>query len=183
MIQSTHFNEGTEYSLDRIIDIIHGWHQKNDFNWICITGGEPLLQRDLNDLVKLIYPEYKILLETSGSIDIKRFLPLYKNVYKDIDFKLPSSGMYGKFNYNNLNYMSDGDYIKFVAGDIKDFNTAIEEIIKIKNNINRKIQFIIQPVYKSSIREIAEKFIESAPADVKFMIQEHKYIFGDLRGV
>ena len=67
--------------------------------------GEPLLQRDVSNLVNSLLKSYNILLETSGSIDIKRFLPDYANVRKDVDFKLPSSGMYRKFNDRNISLM------------------------------------------------------------------------------
>ncbi|WP_061950499.1 7-carboxy-7-deazaguanine synthase QueE [Acidiplasma cupricumulans] len=35
------FNEGTEYSLDRIIDIIHGWHQKTILTGYVSPVGNP----------------------------------------------------------------------------------------------------------------------------------------------
>jgi len=173
------FNEGYNININDVLNKIEDYKKNNYFKWICITGGEPLLQRDLNNLIKKLYKRYKILLETSGSLDIKRFLPLYNNVYKDIDFKLPSSNMYNKFNYNNLKYLKKGDYIKFVINDENDFNTAIKEI----NNINIKTQFIIQPVWNSDIKWLADKFIKCKIKNARLMLQEHKYIYGDIRGV
>ncbi len=173
------FNDGYDMSIKEILNKIEYYKKNNNFNWICITGGEPLLQRDLNDLIKKLYNKYKILLETSGSLDIKRFLPLYNRVYKDVDFKLPSSNMYNKFNYNNLKYLRKGDYIKFVINDLNDFNTAVMEI----NNINIKMQFIIQPVWNSDVKSLTDEFMKHNIKNTRLMLQEHKYIYGDKRGV
>ncbi len=175
------FNEGKIFTIPQIIETVNEYRNKNDFDWICITGGEPLLQRDLNELISILTDNYKILLETSGSIDIGKFLPIYNSVYKDIDFKLPSSGMYNKFNYTNINYISDHDYIKFTVGDQMDFDIFIKEAEKI-NHLNNSIQFIIQPVWGKDPKWFADAFINAKLKNTKFMLQEHKYVFGDVRG-
>ena len=123
------FYEGREMSIGEITDAVERLNSEHRANWICLTGGEPLLQRDVSHLVNSLSKSYNILLETSGSIDIKRFLPDYANVRKDVDFKLPSSGMYRKFNDRNISYMEKGDYIKFVVNDIKDFLVAYRSCI------------------------------------------------------
>ena len=87
--------------------------------------------------------------------------------------------MYNKFNYNNLRYLKKGDYIKFVINDENDFNTAIKEI----ENINIETQFIIQPVWNSNVRWLADKFMKYNIKNTRLMLQEHKYIYGDKRGV
>jgi 7-carboxy-7-deazaguanine synthase len=173
------FNEGKEMSIKEILDSVENLNMGNSVNWICLTGGEPLLQNDISSLVGRLSENYNMLLETSGSLDIKRFLPAYNMVRKDVDFKLPSSGMYRKFNDKNLSYMEKGDYIKFVVNDLQDFNVAMEEIGKIDKNI----QVVIQPVYGTDIKWLANEFIDKAPANVRLMLQEHKYIYGDIRGV
>lgn len=172
------FNEGKEMNLNEIVDAVNNLSKKM-VKWICLTGGEPLLQNEVNSLVSILSTEYNILLETSGSLDIKKFLPDYRRVRKDIDFKLPSSGMYRKFNNNNLKYMDHRDYLKFVVNDIDDFNVAMKEI----KGIPPDIGIVIQPVYGTDIEWLADKFIECAPANARLMLQEHKYIFGNKRGV
>ncbi len=173
------FYEGREMSIGEITDAVERLNSEHRANWICLTGGEPLLQRDVSNLVNSLSKSYNILLETSGSIDIKRFLPDYANVRKDVDFKLPSSGMYRKFNDRNISYMEKGDYIKFVVNDIKDFLVALDEIQK----IDREIQIVIQPVYGTDPKWLADEFVAQAPSNARLMLQEHKYIYGDIRGV
>jgi 7-carboxy-7-deazaguanine synthase len=173
------FYEGKEMSIDEIIAAVENLNVNHSTKWVCITGGEPLLQREVQTLIDKLSETYFILLETSGSIDIKRFIPNYWKVRKDIDFKLPSSGMYRKFNNNNLMYINQDDYIKFVVKDINDFNVAMEEIDKIDSHIN----IVIQPVYGTDIEWLAHEFIEKAPQNARLMLQEHKYIYGDRKGV
>ncbi len=170
------FYEGKSMEINEILGTVK---KNKGVKWICITGGEPLLQRDLSELVNSLSGDYNILLETSGSLDIKRFLPEYKNVKKDIDFKLPSSGMYGKFNYKNTDYMNGEDYIKFVVSDELDLNTALKETKKIGSGI----KYIIQPAYGSKMLQLANKYLLMGFENSRFMLQEHKYIFGDIRGV
>jgi 7-carboxy-7-deazaguanine synthase len=172
------FNEGRNMSLDKICEVVDNLAQ-NNVKWVCLTGGEPLLQKDVNNLVRRLSDRYRILLETSGSLDIKRFIPDYGMVRKDIDFKLPSSGMYRKFNDKNLGYIEDGDYIKFVVNDRNDFSVAMNEIRAMDSHTG----IVIQPVYGTEVKWLADEFIEKAPENARLMLQEHKYIYGDIRGV
>ncbi len=172
------FNEGRNMSLDEIGEVVDNLAQ-NNVKWVCLTGGEPLLQKDVNNLVRRLSDRYRILLETSGSLDIKRFIPDYGMVRKDIDFKLPSSGMYRKFNDKNLGYIEDGDYIKFVVNDRNDFSVAMNEIRAMDSHTG----IVIQPVYGTEVKWLADEFIEKAPDNARLMLQEHKYIYGDIRGV
>ena len=172
------FNEGRNMSLDEIGEVVDNLAQ-NNVKWVCLTGGEPLLQKDVNNLVRRLSDRYRILLETSGSLDIKRFIPDYGMIRKDIDFKLPSSGMYRKFNDKNLGYIEDGDYIKFVVNDRNDFSVAMNEIRAMDSHTG----IVIQPVYGTEVKWLADEFIEKAPDNARLMLQEHKYIYGDIRGV
>lgn len=172
------FNEGRNMSVTEIVDTVNNI-AGNGVSWVCLTGGEPLLQRDANELIRKLSDKYSILLETSGSLDIKRFLPDYASVRKDIDFKLPSSGMYRKFNDINLKYMDENDYIKFVVNDKYDFSVALQEM----KYMDTGTGIVIQPVYGTEIKWLAEEFLEKAPDNARLMLQEHKYIYGDIRGV
>ena len=80
------FYEGREMSIDEITASVERLNSEHRANWICLTGGEPLLQRDVSNLVNSLSKSYNILLETSGSIDIKRFLPDYATEKSFISF-------------------------------------------------------------------------------------------------
>ena len=81
------FYEGKDYTVEEILNEI----KKYGCNLVEVTGGEPLLQSECIYLLnKLIENKYDVMLETGGSLSIKK---VHKDVKKIIDFKCPSSGM------------------------------------------------------------------------------------------
>ncbi|MFX1597156.1 MAG: hypothetical protein ACFFBK_13955, partial [Promethearchaeota archaeon] len=91
---------------------------------ICITGGEPLIQHDIFNLIdNLIKKQYKIVIETNGSIDIKP-LTKKKSLMISLDIKCPSSEMTDKMNYNNLIHLEKKDQLKFIIKNKNDFDFA-----------------------------------------------------------
>ena len=77
-----------------------------------ITGGEPLLQAGVYDLMKaLLGKGYRVMLETGGSLSIK---DVPREVVKIVDLKCPGSGEVSKNDYDNIRRLSPHDEIKFV---------------------------------------------------------------------
>ena len=69
---------GTEMSLDEILDIVEGY----GLEIVCITGGEPLLQKETSLLaIELLYRGHIVSLETNGTFDT---FVLHENVIKII---------------------------------------------------------------------------------------------------
>ncbi|HEQ79289.1 MAG TPA: 7-carboxy-7-deazaguanine synthase QueE, partial [Euryarchaeota archaeon] len=62
------------------------WALKTHFRRVCITGGEPLLHDEVMQLIELLYNyEFKVEVETNGSVDIS---PLLKShVMINMDYK------------------------------------------------------------------------------------------------
>ena len=81
------WEKGTEKTVEQVIEEVKTCD--NGFcDWVLITGGEPLLQ-EIDELVRKLKNEYRIGIETNGSI--------YKDVLQMCDFisadiKPPSSG-------------------------------------------------------------------------------------------
>ena len=167
------FYEGTERSIDEIVEEI----EKSGMEWICLTGGEPLLQKDIYKLIDKIIDEHKILIETNGSILIDK-LPTEENLIISLDIKTPSSGMEKKMKFENLKYLGPKDFVKFVILDNTDFEYA-KRIIE-KYEIEREIVF--QPVGGVNLRWIAERIIKEK-INVRILPQLHKIIWGEKRGV
>lgn len=101
---------------------------------ICLTGGEPLLQwSSLEPLVdQLIERGHKIEVFTNGTQravwrESKSYNRTYGLTYV-MDYKLPSSGEYGKFHLDNFKLLHGYDAIKFVVGDRHDYETAKRDI-------------------------------------------------------
>lgn len=97
-----------EIKIIKIIDEIRKYNCKK----VCITGGEPLLQKDMIKLVdELIKNNYNVSIETNGSIEIKP-ISNKKLVMISLDVKCPSSNMSEKMLYQNLLYLKKKDQLK-----------------------------------------------------------------------
>ena len=170
------FHDGEDMKIESILNQIKDYKTK----LVQVTGGEPLLQKNsiilLNELVKL---NYEVLLETSGSLPITN---VPKKVKKVVDFKCPTSKMSKKNLWSIANDLSMHDEIKFVIGDINDYEWTK---LKIKEHeLNKKAPILFSPVYdKISLKKLADWILRDN-LDVRLQMQMHKYIWSpDKRGV
>lgn len=165
------YKEGMEMSLTDIYKKVRELDCKN----ICITGGEPLLQDKINELLlNLHYKGYKIFVETNGTQKIYNFYPANYIV----DYKLPSSGMYGKFIKDNFKVPHLYE-IKFVIKDEKDYEIAKEVTMEYDGNAT----ILFSPCFnKEWNRKLAEMIIKDN-LPVKYSLQIHKVLWGNKRGV
>ena len=165
-------------SIDEIIDYINKQHVKN----ITLTGGEPLIQEDIDILIKrLVELGYRVEIETNGSVDIKKYLN--DKISFTLDYKLPTSLM-EKFMLNdNYNYVTKKDSIKFVCGDLNDLIKAKE--IMIKYDLINKTNCLISPVFNQiNLEDIVNFLIDNNLNDVRLCLQIHKIIWDpNKRGV
>jgi len=163
--------EGTETSVSEILELV-----KNDRN-ICITGGEPLLQDDVYELMEELLKRGKtIVLETNGSISLSR-VPKDPDLMISMDIKCPSSGMEDKMDMSNLAILKPTDQLKFVVEDKNDLEYAISVIEKgVDCNV------IISPVGGMDIGPLADEIVERK-LDVRVLPQLHKIIWGNRRSV
>ncbi len=170
------FYEGKKMSVEDVLNEI----EKYGTDIVEITGGEPLLQKEVFPLMDLlINRKYKVLLETSGSVPIKN---VNKNVKIIMDLKTPSSNM-EKFNlYENIDFIKQNDEIKFVIGSKDDYDWA--KMIIDNYSLLQKCEVIFSPVYgKIEPREIVN-WILNDKLRVRFLLQMHKFIWEhDTRGV
>jgi len=168
------YNDGKEMSIDKILSQI----SKYPCKYICITGGEPLLQNEILDLVDIILKgNYKICLETNGSIDIKR-LSNRKSLIISLDIKCPSSNMHEKILLENISLLKKEDQLKFVIKDKNDYNYAKKVIKKYKPICT----VFFQPVWGTNPSDLADWIICDG-LKVKLGLQLHKIIWGDKSGV
>lgn len=168
-------DEFEEVSLDDLLKKIQEFKCKN----ICITGGEPLYQEEQAVLLtdRLLKKGYKILLETAGHL---KPMEIFKdpNVIISMDCKCPSSKMEKKTNLLFLEELDVKDQIKFVIQDLVDYQYAKSLI----NRNNFKAKLIFQPVYGSSLNQLAELVLKDN-LNIRVLPQIHKIIWGDIRGV
>lgn len=167
---------GKYLSIDEILLFI----KKIDCPYVCITGGEPLLQPNgLIQLVKRLHKMGKIIsIETNGSYSVKK-LPKY--VKKVLDVKTPSTGHGSSFYKGNINLLTNFDELKFVISNEADYNFSKNFIIK--NRIEKtgcKIIFSPNLNNKFFDRKLIN-WILSDELKVVFGPQLHKLINEDVR--
>ncbi len=166
------YHEGHKMSLDELMTKIESYPTK----FVCLTGGEPLLQKHIYPLMdQLILNNYVVSLETSGDKDCKD-VPLA--IHKIIDVKTPDSGETGKFHPENLKFKSDPktEY-KFVICSDKDL-VWTDEFCKEQDLYNSPCAVWVSPSFEDyDLKKLAESVLQHYP-QLRMQIQLHKHIWG-----
>ncbi len=168
------YSGGEQRTVDSLVEEVSNYGVK----FVCITGGEPLLQKEVYQLMyRLIEREYKIILETSGSLSVED-VPTDDNMIISMDIKTPSSGMVEHNLYKNIELLAEKDYLKFVIADEKDysFSKSIVEKYPFEGEV------IFQPEGGKNLKELTEKVLKDR-LNIRVLPQLHKLIWGDKRGV
>lgn len=162
------FYGGENLSISQIIERIKAFPAR----LVELTGGEPLLQKDLPKLaLELLELGYKVMIETGGHRDVS---VLDERVIKIMDIKCPASGESGKNLWSNLEHLTNQDEIKFVIADRKDYEWA-KEVIK-KYNLE-KFPLLFSSVYDKLEPKLLVEWILADSLDVRFQLQTHKFIW------
>ncbi len=170
------FWQGKVMALGEVIAEV----KKHTTKYVCVTGGEPLGQRNTIALLKLLIAEgYTVSLETNGSFSIA---DVPKEVIKVIDLKCPDSGEEGANVWENIALAQAHDQFKFVVASRKDFDWA--QAVCAKYELEKKCPVLYSPVYKKVNPADLAAWILEADAQVTMQLQMHKEIWGpDTRGV
>ncbi|MEF8873313.1 MAG: radical SAM protein [Candidatus Thermoplasmatota archaeon] len=166
------WEDGEEMSVKEIKEEIEDFSCER----VCITGGEPLLQDDLNELMDLLLPSKHVTVETNGSLSIKELVD--RRVKVSMDYKTPSSQMTEEMDCENLGLLRKDDQLKFVIADEEDYEFSSNLLQR--NEVG--CETIFQPVDNQKIRQIAEWVLDDG-LDVRVLPQLHKIIWGDKREV
>ncbi|WP_153109526.1 7-carboxy-7-deazaguanine synthase QueE [Propionivibrio limicola] len=145
---------------------------------VCVTGGEPLAQKNcLPLLVALCDAGYDVSLETSGALDIAGIDP---RVSRIVDLKAPGSGELAKNRWKNLDLLTPNDELKFVLKDRVDYEWACDTVRG--RRLDRVCPVLFSPVQGSlDPRQLAEWIVEDR-LPVRFQIQLHKLLWGNMQG-
>jgi 7-carboxy-7-deazaguanine synthase len=168
------FYGGKTMSVDEVLATI----EPHQCPLVEITGGEPLVQEEVPILAqRLLDTGRTVLIETGGSLDISVLPP---KVIKIVDIKCPESGMMEKMDWGNLERLSSDDEIKFVINSRKDYDWAAQFLKK--HELEGKNLILFSPVYgKMNPAELADWILEDH-LPVRFQIQLHKVLWGDIPG-
>lgn len=170
----------TTYAYDEGKDmtpsIIYEEIKKLYYKRVCLTGGEPLMQKELGELIALL-DDYIVTIETNGSVDIKSVeLKSPRHSYV-MDMKTPSSGCGDNMLFSNFDKLEDKDEIKFVIGDRIDYEWARD----IVSRFHKKGSITFSPVYKKIDYSEIVRWILDDRLDVRFQVQLHKVIWGPFK--
>ncbi len=168
------FQGGDWYTIENIVQQIKDYPT----NYITVTGGEPLAQKNCISLLKQLSElDYQVSLETSGALDVRAVDP---RVVKVIDVKTPGSGESDKNLYSNFSSLYSTDQIKFVICNREDYLWA-KQIIKEHDLINS-----CEILFSSSYQQLESKeladWILADGLNVRFQIQLHKILWGNEHG-
>lgn len=171
----------TKMSAEEIYTYIKETGIKN----ITLTGGEPLIQKNIKQLLELISADRELYceIETNGSVDLKLFCDIENRPSFTMDCKLASSNMEEFMCEGNYSLLNKNDTVKFVAGGKADLYDA-KEIME-KYNLIGRVNVYISPVFGSiEPKEIVDFMIENRLNNVNLQLQLHKIIWDpDMKGV
>lgn len=142
---------------------------------VTLTGGEPLLQKDIRELIHLLLQAgLRVEIETNGAVNLSDFCeerPIFT-----MDYKLPSSGCEEHMIAENMELLETNDTVKFVSGSQEDLLRA-REVIQ-TYDLTSRCHVYLSPVFGSIEPVQMVEFMQKHQMnDVRLQIQMHKVIW------
>jgi 7-carboxy-7-deazaguanine synthase len=171
------FAGGTKMSVDDVLAEV----TKIGCPLVEITGGEPLLQRDVYPLMeRLIAQGAEVLLETGGHVPID---DVPEPVVAIVDVKCPGSGEAHRMHWPNLDQLSPHDEVKFVIQDRQDFEYA-KDVVARHGLAARANAVLFSPVHGVLAPDVLARWLLDERVPARLQLQAHKYIWSpETRGV
>lgn len=168
------FTGGTTRSFDDILTEVASYHCQT----ICVTGGEPLAQKNcLPFLTALCDGGYSVSLETSGALDIGGVDP---RVSRIVDLKAPDSGESARNLLSNIPQLTLRDEVKLVLASSADYEWAKAQIAKY--HLTERCPVLMAPVQGQLAPADLAAWILRDRLPVRMQIQLHKVIWGNQPG-
>ena len=195
------FTGGKSMSIDEVINELEKQcdftgEPGNKLPLVELTGGEPLLQKNVHPLMsRLCDMGLTVLVETSGAHDIGASDPRVRHI---MDWKCPSSGESDKMLADNIARLKPSDEVKFVIGTGEDYDWAKAQLQKIHGQCEVLFSWVnplmadqqhdeLKPVPTGQTPLTQQELAETIIADrlpVRFQLQQHKHIWPpEQRGV
>lgn len=152
---------------------------------VTLTGGEPLLQKEIDELIQQLLRQkgISVEIETNGSVNLSCFLNHERRPSMTMDYKLPGSGMESHMKTENFSLLSKKDTVKFVVGSISDMEKA-KEIID-EYDLLKQTKVYFSPVFgKIEPQDMVDFMVKNNINDARLQLQLHKFIWNpEMRGV
>ena len=164
------FGRGEKKGVSEILEQV----KANGCRYVCVTGGEPLLQENVHPLMTALCDlEYTVSIETGGSLSTQKIDPRAITI---LDIKCPGSDMAEKNHYANIALLKVQDEVKFVIKDRRDYEWTLDICQKYRL-FDRKKEVLFSPVFgEQEAKELVGWILEDQiPA--RLNLQTHKFIW------
>ena len=168
------FTGGEWMSLPAIVERVAGFGARH----VCVTGGEPLAQRECLLLLReLCDAGYQVSLETSGALPVDQ---VDARVARVVDVKTPGSGEVTRNLYDQLGTLNAHDQIKFVITSRSDYDWSVAKLRELQ--LEQRCTVLFSPSQEQlPARELADWLLADR-LPVRFQIQLHKVLWGNAPG-
>lgn len=145
---------------------------------VCVTGGEPLAQKECLPLLSALCDAgYDVSLETSGALDIAAVDP---RVSRIMDLKAPDSAESAKNRWENLTALNPRDEIKIVIASRADYEWAREALRQ--HRLDSLCPVLLSPAQGLVEAPALAGWILEDGLNVRFQMQLHKLLWGNMKG-
>jgi 7-carboxy-7-deazaguanine synthase len=168
------FHGGEWWELDAVLARVTELGARH----VCVTGGEPLAQKACIDLLReLAERGHRVSLETSGAMSLDAVDP---RVVKVVDVKTPGSHEESRNRYDELARLDSKDLVKFVICDRADYEWSRAKIAEL--GLPSRCTVLFSPSHDQvPARDLADWILQDR-LPVRFQIQLHKYLWGNVPG-
>ena len=168
------FTGGENIKIDAILERVATFHTP----YVCVTGGEPLAQKNCPALLgALCDAGYSVSLETSGALDIGS---VDARVARIVDIKTPGSGEAKKNRWENIAALKPSDEVKFVLCDAADYQWAKQMLTEYR--LAERCPVLFSPVHGTLSPTLLAEWILRDRLPVRMQVQLHKYLWGSEPG-
>ncbi len=169
------FSGGEIVTLDSVLDQVAAYRPR----YVCVTGGEPLAQPNcIALLTRLCDAGYEVSLETSGALDVSAVDP---RVSKVLDLKTPGSAEVQRNRYENIQWLTRNDQVKFVICSREDYDWAVSKLIEY-DLAGRAGEVLFSPSHKQVDARALADWIVTDNLPVRLQLQLHKILWNDEPG-
>jgi 7-carboxy-7-deazaguanine synthase len=168
------FHGGEWWEVDAIVQKV----RELGGRYVCVTGGEPLAQKScLALLQRLCDAGCRVSLETSGAMSLEG---VDERVVRVVDVKTPGSGEESRNRYDELSRLNARDLVKFVICDRGDYEWSCAKMREL--GLEDRCTVLFSPSHEQlAARELADWILDDR-LPVRFQIQLHKYLWGNVPG-
>jgi 7-carboxy-7-deazaguanine synthase len=168
------FHGGEWWDLEAVVARVREFGAR----YVCVTGGEPLAQKNCPELLAALCESgWRVSLETSGAMSLEGIDP---RVVLVVDVKTPGSGEEARNRYAELQRLGAKDQVKFVICGRSDYEWSREKVRDLA--LDSRCTVLFSPSHEQlPARELADWILEDR-LPVRFQIQLHKYLWGNIPG-